>query len=78
MVSLSDHYKGADFFDTLVYDAQREEINKVLATHVQGEILQIETLQADKETIWDDQMRAGEWFVNFIDREIKRSTNPKL
>lgn len=75
LVTLSDQYEGADFFDTLVYDSQRGEINKVLATNVQSEILQIETLQMDKETIWDDQKRAGEWFLNFVDNEIKRSTN---
>jgi hypothetical protein len=73
MVALSDRYEGADFFDTLVYDSQRGEINKVLATHVQSEILQIETLNADKNTIWNDQRQAGQWFVNFIAKEVERS-----
>lgn len=73
MVSLTDRYEGADFFDTLVYDSQRGEINPVLATHIQSEILQIEALQADKNTIWSDPVRAGEWFVNFIAQEIERS-----
>jgi HNH endonuclease len=73
MVTLTDRYDGADFFDTLVYDSQRGEINPVLATNIQSEILQIEMLQADKATIWNDQMRAGKWFVNFVGREIERS-----
>lgn len=73
MISLSDLYEGADFFDTLVYDSQRGEINKVLATHIQSEILQIETLQADKDTVWDDQKQAGQWFVNFVAEEIEKS-----
>lgn len=76
MVTLSDRYEGADFLDTVAYDSQRGEVNEVLATHFQSEILQIEALQIDKDTVWDDQIRAGEWFVNFIDREIKRSTKP--
>jgi HNH endonuclease len=75
MVNLSTQYRGADFFDTLVYDAQRGEINKALATHLQSEIVQIETLQADKNTIWDDQQKSGEWFLNFVENEIRRSTH---
>jgi hypothetical protein len=75
LVNLSDSYQGADFFDTLVYDSQRGEINKVLATHVQSEILQIETLRSDENTVWDDQERAGEWFVAFVDKEINRSVS---
>lgn len=77
MVTLSTEYQGADFFDTLVYDAQRGEVNKALATHLQSEIVQIETLQADKNTIWDDQRKSGEWFLTFLDKEIQRSTYAK-
>jgi len=77
MVTLSSRYEGADFFDTLVYDSQRGEINKALATHLQSEIVQIETLQADKDTIWDDQRKSGEWFVSFIQKEIERLADSK-
>ena len=77
MVMLSTEYHGADFFDTLVYDSQRGEVNKALATHFQSEILQIEALQADKNTIWDDQRKSGEWFLAFVQKEIQRATHPK-
>jgi hypothetical protein len=75
MVLLSGHYEGADFFNTLVYDSQRCEINNVLATHLQSEILQIEALDTDKETIWNDQRQAGQWFINFVDKEIEMLRN---
>lgn len=73
MVTLSTQYQGADFFDTLVYDSQRGEVNKALATHFQSEIVQIETLQADKNTIWGDQRKSGERFLTFVQNEIQRS-----
>jgi hypothetical protein len=41
MVTLRTQYQGADFFDTLVYDSQRGEVNKALAIHFQSEIIQI-------------------------------------
>jgi len=77
MVTLTTKYQGADFFDTLVYDSQRGEVNKALATHLQSEILQIETLQEDKNTIWNDQRKSGEWFLTFVQKEIQRSTHAK-
>jgi hypothetical protein len=73
-VTLSDDYAGADFFDTLAYDAQRGEIDKILVTHEQTEFLQIEHVTEGKETIWDDQRRSGEWFLKFFDRAIQRAT----
>jgi hypothetical protein len=73
-VNLSDQYSGADFFDTLAYDAQRGEINKILVTHEQTEFLQIEHITEGKDTIWDDQKKSGEWFLRFLDRAIQRAT----
>lgn len=73
-VNLSDHYEGADFSDTLVYDAQRGEVNKVLVTHEQTEFLQVEHVSESKETIWNDQKRAGEWFVRFFEQAIRAKT----
>ena len=46
MVNLTESYEGADFYDTLVYDAQRGE------------------------TIWNDRVKSGEWFVKFIGEAI--------
>ena len=45
-VVLSDHYNGADFCDTLVYDAYRGEENGKLFAHEQAELLQTEDVTA--------------------------------
>jgi hypothetical protein len=70
-VNLSDHYEGADFFDTLVYDAQRGEVNKVLVAHEQAEFLQVEDVSESKQTVWNDQKKSGEWFIDFLDKAIQ-------
>jgi hypothetical protein len=69
-VNVSDNYEGADFYDTLVYDAQRGEVNDVLVTNLQTEFLQIEDVES-KDTVWNDRVRAGDWFIRFLDREIQ-------
>jgi hypothetical protein len=70
-VNLSEKYDGADFFDTLVYDAQRGEVNKVLVTHAQTEFLQMEDVSESKDTIWGDQKKSGEWFIRFFDQAMQ-------
>lgn len=51
-VALSDAYDGADFFDTLVYDAYRGEIDGMLFSHEQAEFLQTEDVATSAETMW--------------------------
>jgi hypothetical protein len=70
LVTLSEQYDGADFYDTLVYDAQRGAVNEVLVANLQSEFLQIEHVQTSKATVWDDRVTSGNWLMRFIDREI--------
>jgi hypothetical protein len=70
-VVLSDHYQGADFFDTLVLDAHRGEINQVLVANEQNEFLATEDVATSKETIWDNRIAAGEYFVRFLEKAIQ-------
>lgn len=70
-VALSDNYEGADFFNTLVYDACRGETNGMLFSHEQAEFLQTEDVATSAATIWDDLARSGEWFVNFVDASLQ-------
>jgi hypothetical protein len=75
-VVLSDHYTGADFYNTLVYDAQRGAENQVLVVNAQAEFLQIEDVATSNQTVWNDLIASGEWFLDFLDREIQsRSRN---
>src|SRR5579862_7025524 len=70
-VVLSDTYEGADFFQTIVYDACRGETNEMLFSHEQAELLQTEDVATSKDTVWDDVARSGEWFINFLDARIR-------
>jgi hypothetical protein len=70
-VALSDHYDGADFCNTLVYDAYRGEVNDILLAHEQAEILQTEDVATSDRTVWDDVAAAGESFCEFLDRAIQ-------
>ena len=70
-VTLSEQYDGADFYDTLVYDAQRGEINGVLVGDLQSEFLQIEHVETSKATVWNDRVALGNWLVKFIHAEIE-------
>jgi hypothetical protein len=67
---LSDHYEGADFFDKLVLDAHRGEINKVLVVNEETEFLATEDVRTSKGTVWDDRIAAGEYFVR-LDKAIQ-------
>src|SRR5271169_5125820 len=50
---------------TLVYDAQRGEVNKTLVVHEQAEFLQMDEVCGSKKTVWNDKVQSGEWFVKF-------------
>ncbi len=71
-VILSDRYEGADFLHTLVCDAQRGEVNGMLFSVVEAELLQTEDVYNSKETVWDDLPASGAWFLNFLDGRIKQ------
>jgi hypothetical protein len=66
-VALSDHYGGADFCTTLVYDAYRGEENGMLFAHEQAEILQMEDVATRKDTVWGDLESFGKNFCAFMD-----------
>jgi hypothetical protein len=70
-VQLSDHYAGADFSYTLVNDAHRGELNDVLQSHVDAEMLQTEDVATSAETVWNDLAASGERFCRFLDSEIQ-------
>jgi HNH endonuclease len=65
-VLLANKYEGADFYNTLAYDAQRGEENKVLVLNEQAEFLQIEEITTSRTTIWNDRVASGESFLRFI------------
>lgn len=69
-VNLTGHYEGVDFFDTLVYDAQHGEINKVLVVHEQAEFLQMDEVSGSEKTLWNDRVKSGVWFLKFLDNAI--------
>jgi hypothetical protein len=75
---LSDHYEGADFVNTLAYDAYRGEVNDFLLAHEQAEILQTEYVATSTETIWDDVAAAGESFCKFLDHAIRSKIERSL
>jgi hypothetical protein len=70
-VALSDHYGGADFCTTLVYDAYRGEENGMLFAHEQAEILQMEDVATRKDTVWGDLESFGKNFCAFMERAIE-------
>jgi hypothetical protein len=70
-VQLSEHYGGADFVTTLVYDAHRGEANDILQSHVDAEILGTEDVLRSGETVWDDLPASGGHFCNFLESEIR-------
>jgi hypothetical protein len=70
-VQLSDHYDGADFFATLVYDAHRGETNGVLQSHVDAEMLQTEDVATSDQAVWGDPATSGQFFCNFLEAAIQ-------
>jgi hypothetical protein len=71
LVTLSEQYNGPDFYNTLVYDAQRGNINGVLAANLESEFLQIDHVGTSKATVWNDCIASGNWFVKFLASEIE-------
>ncbi|HSZ62220.1 MAG TPA: hypothetical protein VK828_10505 [Terriglobales bacterium] len=69
---LSDHYDGADFCTTLVYDAYRGEENEMLFAHEQAEILQMEDVANNRETVWGDLEGFGRNFCAFLERMMEQ------
>jgi len=67
-VVLSDHYDGADFCNTLVYDAYRGEETGMLFAHEQAELLQTEDVATSRDTQWDNLEGFGRNFCAFIER----------
>jgi hypothetical protein len=71
-VALSERYDGADFYNTLVYDAQRGEVDGVLVQDLQSEFLQVEHVMTSGATAWNDSAVSGSRLIRFVDDEIKR------
>jgi hypothetical protein len=71
-VELSTSYAGADFFDTLVFDAYRGEINGMLFSHIQAELLQTEDVVTNSATVWDHVEGSGIHFCKFLEAAINR------
>jgi hypothetical protein len=69
-VELSTSYGGADFFDTLVLDAHRGEVNGMLFTNIQAELLQAEDVATNPATVWNNVEATGQYFCMFLEREI--------
>ena|SRR5690348_13584536 len=70
-VVLADRYAGADFFSTLVYDASRGEVNGILQSHVDAELLETDDVLNSAETVWDDLPASGQRFCTYLDEELK-------
>jgi len=75
-ISLSESYVGADFSDTLIFDAHRGEVVKSLLVNIQGEFLQLNHVRESKDVIWDDRVKSGEWLLKFIDSAIRGKPLP--
>jgi hypothetical protein len=70
-VQLSEHYGGADFSTTLVYDAYRGEVNDILRSHHDAEIMETEDVLNGSGTVWDDLPASGERFCKFLESAIQ-------
>jgi hypothetical protein len=71
-VELCDSYAGADFCDTLVYDANRGQIDGILLSHPTAEMLQIEDVDRNPKTIWNDVGQTAMEFCKFLDEQVRR------
>src|SRR5262249_15903186 len=69
-VVLSHHYEGADFCNTLGYDAYRGEESGMLFAHEQAELLQTEDVATSEQTVWGDLEGFGRNFCAFLERSI--------
>jgi hypothetical protein len=71
-VSLSENYGGADFYDTLVFNSQAQEINGSLVTDIMAEFNLMDAILHSPNTVWDDGIKSGEWFLHYLDRIISQ------
>ncbi len=71
-VELSTSYHGADFFDTLVFDAYRGQTEGMLFSNIQAELLQTEDVATNPATVWNDLEGAGIHFCKFLEGAINR------
>jgi hypothetical protein len=69
-VVLSTNYDGADFCDTLVFDAYRGRRDKILLAHPTAELLQTEDVLNSSATVWENLPEAGARFLKFLDDAI--------
>lgn len=70
-VTLSEEYEGADVCDTVLYNSQRKEVDEMLFSNIQAELLQAEDVLTSGETIWRDVGAAGRAFCEFLNREVQ-------
>ena len=52
-------------------DAQKGEEKQILFLHEQSEFLQIEHVITSKDSIWNDRVKSGQFFVKFLDNAIQ-------
>jgi hypothetical protein len=71
LVNLAENYEGADFYKTLLYDAQNGEEKQVLVVNEQSEFFQVDHVMTSKDTVWNDRAKAGEGFLKFLDDAIQ-------
>jgi hypothetical protein len=67
---ISANYDGADFCDTLVFDAYRGRRDGILLAHPTAELLQTEDVLSSSSTVWENLPEAGARFVKFLDDAI--------
>lgn len=71
-VMLSENYGGADFNQTIVYDASRGEANGILQSYIDAETLEVEDVLMSGETVWDDLPASGKQFCEFLETAVNR------
>jgi hypothetical protein len=71
-VTLSNHYDGVDFFQTLVYDASRGERCGILHPPlIDAEAAQVEDVLTSQDTVWDDLVEFGKHWVAFVEAAVR-------
>ena len=70
-VEMSNHYEGADYVNTVVFDAHRGEENGILQAHPLAEMLQTEDVLNSPATVWGDLERSGRVFVDYLEAAIR-------
>lgn len=70
-VSLSDCYAGADFNKTLVYDGYRQAEDGFLVSHLDTEMMHIESVLTSADTVWDDLPASGKLFCDFLGQAFR-------